>query len=94
LFYKAINLYFLNKHHHPNETIFFDMKLPMFYHKREGKLSIIIKYFLFWSGILFMLLTFFILIDKNNIQIPQQEITLNIDISDKMNICLPDESIK
>jgi len=41
-----------------------------------------------------MLLAFFVLINKNNIKIPQQEITLNIDIKDKINICLPDEAIK
>jgi hypothetical protein len=69
------------------------MRLTIFHHKQKDRLSII-KYFLFWFAMLSMLLMLAILINKNNIQIPQKEITLNVDIKDKVNICLPDKTIK
>ena len=70
------------------------MKLPMFYRKKDSKSSIIIKYFLFWSVISLIMLVFFLLINKNDITIPQHDITFNINIKNKINICLPDEAIK
>jgi len=70
------------------------MKVPMFYHRRESKLSIFIKYSLFWSGLIFMIVITFLMVGKNDIKIPQRDVMLKVDIKDKINICLPDEQNK
>jgi hypothetical protein len=69
-------------------------KVPMFYHRRESKLSIFIKHSLFWSGLIFMLVISFVIIKKDDIKIPQKNIVIKLDIKDKINICLPDEKNK
>lgn len=66
-------------------------KVPMFYHRRESKLSIFIKHSLFWGGLVFMGVVSFFLIRKNDIKIPQRDIVVKVDIKNKINICLPDE---
>jgi hypothetical protein len=70
------------------------MKVPMFYHRRESRLSIFIKYFLFWAGLLSMALVAFLLLRKNDIKVPQRDVVVKVDIKDKINICLPDEKLK
>lgn len=67
------------------------MKLPMFYHKKESKSSILTKYFLFWGGLISMVIIFILLLGRSDIKIPQKDIVVTIDIKDKVNICLPDE---
>ncbi len=66
----------------------------MFYHRRESKLSIFIKYSLFWSGLIFMAAITLLMVTKNDIKIPQRNIVLKVSIKDKINICLPDEQNK
>lgn len=66
----------------------------MFFHKRESKLLITLKYGFFWVGLLLIMLTFFNLTRKSDLRIPQKEVVLTIDVKDKINICLPSESIE
>ena len=56
------------------------MKLPIFYRQQENKFS---KCFLFWGGIVCMLVIFFVLAKNNDIKIPQQDIIIDISISDE-----------
>jgi hypothetical protein len=70
------------------------MKVPMFYHRRESKLSIFIKYSLFWTALASMVIITLLIVRKNDIKIPQRDIILKVDIKDKINICLPDEQNK
>jgi hypothetical protein len=62
----------------------------MFYHPYDNKSTIIIKQCLFWACLLSMFVIFiFIFID--DVKIPQREITMKVDIKDKVNICLPED---
>jgi hypothetical protein len=63
----------------------------MFHHKHESKLSIFIKHSLFWVGLIVIVLTFISLSKRSDIKIPQREITVKINLDNKINICLPDE---
>ncbi len=69
------------------------MKVPMFYHRRESRLSIFIKYSLFWTGLISMVVVAFLLVKKNDIKIPQRDVVVKVDIKNKINICLPDDKI-
>ncbi|MES2677578.1 MAG: hypothetical protein V4612_04620 [Pseudomonadota bacterium] len=71
------------------------MKLPKFYHKKESKFVMLTRHlsgrFLFWSAFLFFSVMFLAMIRKNDIKIPQRDVTVKVNIKDKINICLPDE---
>ncbi len=61
----------------------------MIYHPNESRFSKIIKLIAFWISILGMS-WLFILIFHDNIKIPQQQISLKIDIKNNVNICSPE----
>jgi len=62
----------------------------MIYHPQESKVTKIIKVLAFWSSILGML-WLCVLVFHDDVQIPQKEVTLNVDVKNKVNICLPED---
>jgi len=62
----------------------------MIYHPNESKFSKFIKITAFWISMLGMT-WLFVLMFHDNIKIPQQQITLKVDISNSVNICLPED---
>jgi len=62
----------------------------MFYHPSDNKSTIIIKHIIFWIGLCAMLVLFIALVFDDSI-LPQKEITMKIDVRNKVNICLPEE---
>ena len=63
----------------------------MIYHPREHKITKITKFLAFWMS-LFAMLWFVILIFHDDVKIPQREITLKIDIKNKVNICSSEDN--
>lgn len=64
----------------------------MIYHPQESKVTKFIKIAAFWISMLAML-WLVILIFHDDVQIPQREVTVKVDIKNRVNICLPEEEI-
>ncbi len=62
----------------------------MFYHPGDNKSTIIIKHMVFWTS-LFAMFVLFIFMFLGDSMLSQKEITLYIDVKNKVNICLPEE---
>lgn len=62
----------------------------MFYHPNDSKVTIIIKHAAFWGSLLTMFVLFVFLF-RDDVKIPQKEITLKIDVRNKVNICSPED---
>ncbi len=62
----------------------------MIYHPQESKVSKFVKILAFW-GSMFCMLWLCIMIFHDDVKIPQKEITLLIDMTNRVNICLPAE---
>jgi hypothetical protein len=62
----------------------------MFYNPSDNKSTIIIKQSIFWIGLLSMF-GMFIFVFIDDVNIPQREITMKVDITNKVNICLPED---
>jgi len=58
----------------------------MIYHPREHKFIKMFKILAFWVSILLML-WFCILVFHDDVKIPQKEVNLKIDLTNKVNIC-------
>lgn len=65
----------------------------MFYHPNDNKATIIAKYFCFFAVFL-SIIGIVVMVFVNNVKMPQKEIVLKIDITNKVNICLPEEEKK
>jgi hypothetical protein len=63
----------------------------MIYHPSEHNFVKLFKILAFWASILLML-WFCILVFHDDIKIPQKEVTLKIDLTNKVNICRPEEN--
>ena len=63
----------------------------MFYHPQDNKLTITIKHLAFWTCLISMFVLFIFLIN-DDAKIPQKEVVVEIDIKNKVNICLPEDS--
>lgn len=62
----------------------------MIYHPEEHKIAKIVKFFAFWCS-LFAMAWIFLAIFNADLNIPQREISLKLDVTNKVNICLPAE---
>ncbi len=62
----------------------------MIYHPNESTFNKVIKTIAFWISLLGML-WLFIMMFHDDIKIPQKQVSLKIDISDSVNICLPED---
>lgn len=62
----------------------------MFYHPQDNKITVAIKHLVFLVSLISMLLLLVFLINDET-KIPQKEITLRIDMKNKVNICQPEE---
>ena len=62
----------------------------MIYHPEEHKIAKIVKFFAFWCS-LFAMAWIFIAIFNADLKVPQKEITLELDVTNKVNICLPED---
>lgn len=62
----------------------------MFYHPQDNKLTIAIKHFAFWIALVSMFVMFIFLVSDDT-AIPQKEVFLEVDVKNKVNICLPEE---
>ena len=60
----------------------------MFYYPHDNKITRILKHLAFWTGLLLMFL-FFVFLINDEAKIPQKEVILEIDMKNKVNICLP-----
>lgn len=65
----------------------------MIYHPLENKVTKFIKIVAFWASMLAML-WLVILIFHDDVQVPQHEITVRIDMKDRVNICVPEEGVE
>lgn len=63
----------------------------MFYHPHDNKATIISKHIIFWTslGAMFAL---FIFIFSSDLAVPQREVNVEIDITNRVNICQPDKN--
>lgn len=61
----------------------------MFYHPKDNKITIITKHFVFWLS-LSMMAVLFLFSFHDEIKIPRREISQEIDIKNKVNICAPE----
>ena len=71
-------------------TLFFLIQNNMLYHPSDSKITIIIKHLVFWSSLIVMF-GLFLFLFHDEINIPQREISLEVDIKNKVNICSPDD---
>jgi hypothetical protein len=62
----------------------------MIYHPQESKVSKFVKILAFWGSMLCML-WLCIMVFHDDVKIPQKEVTLLIDMKNRVNICLPGE---
>ncbi len=62
----------------------------MFYHQSENKLTIIIKHFAAFIALISMA-ALFIYVILDDVNAPQQEMVIEIDVKNKINICLPED---
>jgi len=62
----------------------------IFYIFNDNKAMTITKYVIYWSALPIMLLLAVFLF-RSDIQIPQKEIIVAIDVKDKLNICTPED---
>lgn len=62
----------------------------MLSYPKENKVTRFIKLSAFWLSLLTML-WLFVLVFHDEIKIPKREIALKIDITNKVNICLPED---
>jgi len=58
----------------------------MFYYPNDSNFTKIIKHSVFWTSLCVMFMMFVFLVN-DDIKIPQKEITLKIDVKNKVNIC-------
>ena len=65
----------------------------MIYHPEESKVTKLVKILAFWGSMLAML-WLFVLIFHDDINIPQKEVTLKINIKNQVNICLPEDELE
>jgi len=63
----------------------------MFYDSYDNKFTKILKQLVFWLSLSSMTALFFYLITADT-ALPQRQITLEIDLKNKINICSPDEN--
>jgi hypothetical protein len=63
----------------------------MLYHPQENIISKIVKIIAFGTS-LFVMIWLSLLVLVDDIKIPQKEISLKIDLKNKINICLPEET--
>ncbi len=63
----------------------------MFYHPQDSKITIAIKHFAFWTALISMFVMFIFLL-SDDAKILQKEVTLEIDVKNKVNICLPEDN--
>lgn len=61
----------------------------MIYHPKEHKVTKFIKLLAFWASI-FVMSWLIILMFHDDIKIPQKEITLKVNMKNRVNICLPE----
>ena len=61
----------------------------MIYHPQESKVTKFIKIVAFWTSMLAML-WLVILIFHDDVQIPQKEVVVKVDVKNRINICLPE----
>ncbi len=62
----------------------------MIYHPQESNVIKFFKILAFWGSMLGML-WLCIMVFHDDIKIPQKEVTLVIDMKNRVNICLPEE---
>lgn len=62
----------------------------MFYHPNDSKATIITKHLIFWIS-MFTMIGLFIFLFRDDVKIPQEEVTLKIDLHNKINVCAPEE---
>lgn len=62
----------------------------MLYNIHDTNFSKIVKQLVFWLSLSAMIGLFVFLL-KNEIKLPQRQITLEIDLKNKVNVCLPDD---
>lgn len=63
----------------------------MFYHPHDTKIAAFTKHLAFWIGLCSMFALFIFLTISEEIEAPQKEVTLEIDIKNRVNICLPED---
>jgi hypothetical protein len=63
----------------------------MIYHPREHKITKITKFLAFWAS-MFIMAWLMVSIFHDDIKIPQREITLKIDLKNRVNICAPENN--
>ena len=61
----------------------------MLYNIHDTNFSKLLKQLVFWLSLSAMVGLFVFLL-KNEINLPQRQITLDVDIKNKVNVCLPD----
>jgi hypothetical protein len=62
----------------------------MFYNPHDSKAMVISKHVIFWIGLTAMF-GMFILLFTGDFLIPQHEVNIEINIKDRVNICLPED---
>lgn len=60
--------------------------------KKNNTLAVA-QYVILWVG-LFVILAAFVFLFRADFKVPQREVVLQIDIKNKVNICLPEKSDK
>lgn len=65
----------------------------MLYNVNDNKFSKITKQIAFWSSLFFMFVLFLFLLN-NETRPSKKQITVEIDIKNKVNICLPEKTYK
>jgi branched-subunit amino acid transport protein AzlD len=62
----------------------------MICHPQENKITKIIRFLAFWLSILIMI-WLFILVFHDDVKVLQHEVTVKIDLKNKINICNPQD---
>lgn len=61
----------------------------MFYHPNDSKFTIILRHSAFWIALLSMFAMFLFFLG-DEINIPQKQVVVEIDVKNRINICLPE----
>lgn len=58
--------------------------------KKDNRVFAAMQYVVLWVS-LFAMFALFILLFRADFKVPQQQVTMSIDIKNKVNICLPED---
>jgi hypothetical protein len=63
----------------------------MFYHPDDSHATMILKHLAFWLC-MFVMVGFFVFLFHDDLKVPQKKIIIPIDITNKINVCTPEDS--